>query len=90
MSVVGMTARQKNRPSRGLRPAFTPIHVGEIDQKWGIDIVGPLAKAKENGAKYIIVSDEFLSKLVQAVCAANVSAVTVARDLMEGVSRLKS
>jgi len=70
------TARQNNPKST--------ISPGDIFERWGIDIVGPLL-ASENGNRYIIVAVDYFSRWPEARAVKNANAVNVADFIYEEI-----
>ena len=83
MSKAVKIAPQKTsvKPSR---PPLVAIPVGEVGQRWAVNIVGLFPKS-HTGAKYIIYFVEFLTKWPESVCVPDITAATVARALKEAV-----
>ena len=83
MSKAVKIAPQKTsvKPSR---PPLVAIPVGEVGQRWAVNIVGLFPKS-HTGAKYIIYFVEFLTKWPESVCVPDITAATVPRALMEAI-----
>ncbi|XP_054829456.1 uncharacterized protein LOC129325660 [Eublepharis macularius] len=73
-----------DHPRAPLQPA--PI-VEEVFAKWGIDIIGPLAKPSRSGKKFLLTVIDFSSHYLDVTPLANITAPAVARALLVVASR---
>jgi Integrase zinc binding domain/Integrase core domain len=74
--------QRSQKPQR--HEALNPIPVGNIFEKWGMDIIGPLNET-EQGNKYIFTATEYLSKWAVAHPMTDIKASTVAKVFFDYV-----
>ena len=64
----------------------TQMHPIFVQSPWymvGIDFIGPLSPASEDGSKYILTISEYFTKWVEVIPTKNKMAVTVANGLFK-------
>ena len=76
------TCQRRGKPKKS--QFLHPIPVGEIFDRWGMDIVGPLPPTKE-GNKYIMVATEYLTRWPEAQAIPDIKAKTVAKFFYEQI-----
>jgi transposase InsO family protein len=76
------SCQRRGKPKR--TEPLHPIPVGEIFDRWGMDIVGPISETRQ-GNKYIIVATEYLTKWPEAQAIPDTKAKTVAKFFYEQV-----
>ncbi|MCP3664113.1 MAG: transposase family protein, partial [Gammaproteobacteria bacterium] len=64
---------------------LNPIPVEGLNDRVGIDILGPIKPISDKGFRYVLVCTEYLSKDCEAHPLAEISAPTVAKCFVENV-----
>jgi hypothetical protein len=62
-----------------------PLQVRQMFQTWGVDIIGPINPATENGNQYILVFIEYFTKWMITIPLPDVNAEVVADMLYQHV-----
>ena len=80
------TCDVRQRMNQKLTSGIPEMHPIAIKAPWymvGIDFIGPLSPASEDGSKYILTISDYFTKWVEVIPSKNKKAVTVANCLFK-------